>query len=255
MKYLYDVWINWFEGEEHGYNVCAYHEWRKNDKIDILEQVPTLYITEALFAYIENSLHPLPEAFLEKIHKRAYIRKGVSRRVLEYACIVTDGKRVLAINTLGYQIPIQKSRLIPRQERQVLESCQKEKRAFFPFTPVKHDSDVGLFAMQECHVLGLTRRERQLKKILLIGLDKIRLTENRNEILYWLAEWDIQMVQSIGENATIEDVWKKLYDSVQKGWSDAHERLCAQIIKGNAFLEKYWELENEDSHNPSHERN
>ncbi len=252
MKYLYDVWVNWFEGEEHGYNVCAYHEWRKNDKIDILEQVPSLYITEAFYAYIENSLHHLPEAFLEKIHKRAYIRKGVSRRVLDYACIVTDGKRILALNTLGYQIPIQKSRLIPRQERQVLENYQQKKRDFFSFTPIQKDDAVGLLSMKEYHVIGLTRRERQLKKLLLIALDKLRLTDNRNEVLYWLSEWDIQMVQSIRMEATIEDIWTVLYNSVQNGWSEAHERLCAQIIKGNPFLEKYWELENENSHNPSH---
>lgn len=252
MKYLYDVWVNWFEGEEHGYNVCAYHEWRKNDKIDILEQVPSLYITEAFYDYIENSLHHLPEAFLEKIHKRAYIRKGVSRRVLDYACIVTDGKRILALNTLGYQIPIQKSRLIPRQERQLLENYQQKKRDFFSFTPIQKDDAVALLAMEEYHVIGLTRRERQLKKLLLIALDKLRLTDNRNEVLYWLSEWDIQMVQSIRMEATIEDIWTILYNSVQNGWGEAHERLCAQIIKGNPFLEKYWELENENSHNPSH---
>ncbi|HEX6923002.1 MAG TPA: DUF3603 domain-containing protein, partial [Bacillales bacterium] len=31
MQYLGDVWVNWFEGEENGYNVCDFHEWRKDD--------------------------------------------------------------------------------------------------------------------------------------------------------------------------------------------------------------------------------
>ena len=75
MIFLYDVWVNWFEGEEDGFNVCHYHEWRKSDQIEILEQVPVLYITESLFDYIENSLHDLPDSLLDMIHKRAYIRQ------------------------------------------------------------------------------------------------------------------------------------------------------------------------------------
>src|SRR5690625_864315 len=125
MHYLYDIWVNWFDGEEEGYNVCPYHEWRKSDNIEMVDQIPVLHITEDLFHYIENGLSHLPNELLNSIHKKSYIRKGYSRRVLEYACIVTDGSRILAIDTLGYDIPLRKSRLIPRQERQVYEKCEK----------------------------------------------------------------------------------------------------------------------------------
>lgn len=252
MKYLYDVWVNWFEGEEYGFNVCAYHEWRKMDQIDILEQVPSLYITETLYDYVENSLYDLPEKLLEKINKRTYVRKGVSRRVLEYACVLTDGQRIIAINTMGYNIPLQKSRLIPRQERQIIEDCEGRSPDYFPFTPINEEAPIQLLKMEERHIIGLTRKERQLKKLLLIALDKLKLTDNRNELLYWLAEWDAEIVQTMSPEATIEELWSLLCEAVQPGWNEAHERLCAQIIKGNSFLEKYWEIENEHHHNPSH---
>src|SRR5690625_7122427 len=102
MKDVYDVWLNWVEGEEEGYNVCEYHEWRSTDRIDILEQVPYIYITKDFYDYIENSLHELPDTFLEKIHKRAYIRKGTSRRVLEYACIITYGEKEFRYRMQSY---------------------------------------------------------------------------------------------------------------------------------------------------------
>lgn len=76
MLYMHDVWVNWFEGEENGYNVSHYHEWRKNDGIELLDQVPLLYITEDLYNYIENDMFDLPERLLNKICNRAYIRKG-----------------------------------------------------------------------------------------------------------------------------------------------------------------------------------
>lgn len=42
MLFLHDVWVNWFEGEENGYNVCHFHEWRKEDTVELLDQVPLL---------------------------------------------------------------------------------------------------------------------------------------------------------------------------------------------------------------------
>src|SRR5699024_11295420 len=76
MHYLYDIWVNWFEGEEKGYNVHHYHEWRKDDSIEMLDQIPVLYITSSLFHYIENSLQPLPKSLLQSIYKKSYVRKG-----------------------------------------------------------------------------------------------------------------------------------------------------------------------------------
>ena len=49
MMYLHDVWVNWFEGEENGYNVCYFHEWRKDDSVELLDQVPLLKIDPVLY--------------------------------------------------------------------------------------------------------------------------------------------------------------------------------------------------------------
>lgn len=252
MKYVYDIWVNWFEGEEKGYNVCEYHEWRSNDRIEILEQVPYMYITKRFYHYIENSLHELPECFLSNIYKKAYIKKGASRKALDYACIVTDGNKVMAMNTLGYHIPLQKSRLIPRQERQILEQCEKKKPVYYSLPSFIRNDSTSILTLKESQVIGLTRRERQLKKILLIALEQLKITDNRNELLYWLSEWDDKLVQNLASDCSLNEMWQIIYEQVLEGWSAAHERLCAQMIKGNAFLEKYWEMENKNNHNPSH---
>ena len=61
MLYLHDVWVNWFEGEENGYNVCHFYEWRKDDTIELLDQVPLLKVDSTLYHYIENELLELPQ--------------------------------------------------------------------------------------------------------------------------------------------------------------------------------------------------
>lgn len=243
MIYLYDVWVNWFEGEEEGFNVCHYHEWRKTDQIEILEQVPVLYIHDDLYNYIENSLYDLPEELLNIIHKRAYVRKGHTREVLDYAAIVTDGRGILAFDTIGYQIPVRKSRLIPRQEQQVFELCKKTKQRHFSFQRKNEERTDSFLTLNEKDVYGLTRRERQLKKLLMIAMDQLKTTDNVSEVLYWLSEWDSSKLKQTKFRANVKEVWQMLYDDVKDGWSEKHEEFCSQLVKGNPFLEKYWELE------------
>ena len=40
-------------------------------------------------------------------------------------------EEILAFDTIGYQIPVRKSRLIPRQEQLVFELCKKAKQKKF----------------------------------------------------------------------------------------------------------------------------
>lgn len=243
MIYLYDVWVNWFEGEEDGFNVCHYHEWRKTDQIEILEQVPVLYIEEELYDYIENSLYDLPDPLLNLIHKRAYMRKGHTREVLEYAAIVTDGRGILAFDTIGYQIPVRKSRLIPRQEQQVFELCKKAKRRHFPFIEKNEERADHSMNLDRKSIYGLTRRERQLKKLLMIAMEQLKTTNNVSEVLYWLSEWDSHKLAKTSHRASVEEIWHMLYDEVKDGWTEKHEQFCGLLVKGNPFLEKFWELE------------
>ncbi|AXI08781.1 DUF3603 domain-containing protein [Oceanobacillus zhaokaii] len=243
MLYLHDVWVNWFEGEENGYNVCHFHEWRKEDGIELLDQVPLLYITEVLFNYIENDMHDLPKSLLDAIYKRAYVRKGHERSVLDYACVVTDGNDILAIDTIGYEIPIRKSRLIPRQEQLVFDMIQKTKPQAFRFDETNYQKEYHMLSMPPELVFGLTRRERQLKQLLMIGLDQLRTTNNLEELRYWLTEWDPKKYPFI-RFMDEDKVWEALYNGVKEGWSIAHEELCSKLIRGQHFLEKMWEVEN-----------
>jgi hypothetical protein len=253
MLYLHDVWVNWFEGEENGYSVCHFHEWRKEDSIELLDQVPLLYITEKLYNYIENDMHDLPKALLDSIHKRAYTRKGQKRSVVDYACIVTDGNDILAFDTIGYSIPIRKSRLIPRQEQLVFDMIDKTKAQSFKFEDSDYEKEYHMLSMPPEFVFGLTRKERQLKQLLMIGLDQLKTTNNREELRYWLTEWDPKQYPAI-RYMDEERVWETLYNGVKEGWSTSHEDLCAKLVRGQPFLEKMWEAEIGPQHDTSSQK-
>ena len=242
MLYLHDVWVNWFEGEENGYNVCHFHEWRKEDQIQLLDQAPLLYITEALFNYIENDMCDMPNSLLDSIYKRAFMRKGQERNVMEYACIITDGMNILAVDTIGYHIPIRKSRLIPRQEQLVYDMIEDATKQSFQFQADDYEKEYHLLSMSPDLIFGLTRRERQLKQLLMMALEQLYTSDNIEELRYWLTEWNPKKYPYL-RYMDKEMVWQALYEGVKKGWSSHHEDLCAKLIKGQPFLEKMWELE------------
>lgn len=244
MLYLHDVWVNWFEGEENGYGISYFHEWRKTDQIEILDQAPLLYINKELYHYIENNMDDLPKLLLDTVYKRTYIRRGQKKITLDYAFIVTDGNDMLAVDTIGYQIPLRKSRLIPRQEQLVYDLIKGKKRREFKLPFKISNKQYDILSLAPKYMIGLTRSERQLKQILMIALDQLRTANNLKEMRYWLTEWNpkkYQLLHKMNEN----EVWQALYDGIKYGWTKSHKELAIKLIKDQPFLEKMWELEQE----------
>ncbi|MFC4620110.1 DUF3603 family protein [Camelliibacillus cellulosilyticus] len=242
MELIGDVWVNWFEGEENGYNVCEFHEWRKHDFIELLDQVPLIKLDTPLFLYIENDLRELPPQLLEDVRNKSYIRKNNQREVIEYCFIATDGVRHLVVDTLGYTVPIRKSRLIPRQEKLVLEKAEKLETYTYEWDRSTEPKEYHILSPQPNWMTGLTRKERQLKQILLMALDQLQSVGNLEEMRYWYTEWFPKHYHE-SRKLSFEEAWHQLFEAVKFGWSKKHYDLCERIIKGQPYFEKIWELE------------
>ncbi|WP_243385720.1 YjbA family protein [Bacillus kexueae] len=250
MLFLHDVWVNWFEGEENGYNVCHFHEWRKDDSVELLDQVPLVKVESDLFHYIENDLRDLPQQLLKDVYQKSYCRKNHERIQLDYCFVVTDGIGILAVDTIGYTMPIRKSRLIPRQEQLVYEmvkDVENEKYEFYA-NPVQQEKNYHILSLNPKYMSGLTRKERQLKQLLFMALDQLQSTRNSAEIKYWYTEWNPHMYEKI-KHLDFDELWDKLYDELVDGWSPKHLHLCEGLIKGQPFFEKLWDMEHESKVN------
>ena len=246
MLYLHDVWVNWFEGEENGYNVCHFHEWRKDDSVELLDQAPLLKVDALLYEYIENDLLEIPQKLLNDVYQKAYIRKNHERIQQEYCFVITDGQGILAVDTIGYSIPIRKSRLIPRQEQLVYDMVREQEPLHYSFDRKlsKQKKEYHILSPAPELMKGLTRKERQLKQLLFMALDNLYATKNGSEVRYWYTEWAPEkyaMIQQLG----FEEAWEHLYKELKQDWTSKHESLCENLIKGQPFFEKLWEMEQE----------
>ncbi|KHF38810.1 YjbA family protein [Halalkalibacter okhensis] len=241
MVHIRDVWVNWFEGEENGYNVCDFHEWRSDDRIEVLDQAILVYVTTNLFHFIENDLSDLPEELLAEVHQQSYLRKNMSRIQLDYCFIATDGERIIAIDTMGYKTPIRKSRLTPRQEQLVYEQLKQNVLKQFDL-PQAVEKQYHILSPNPEDLWGLTRKERQLKQLLYMALDQLYSTGTDAEVRYWYTEWspnDYVRIQMLNR----DEAWEQLYSEIRQGWTERHHQLCEALVRGQAFFEKLWELE------------
>jgi len=246
MVHIRDVWINWFEGEENGYNVCEFHEWRSDDRIEVLDQAIVVKVSKELYNYIENNIAELPEKLLNDVYQKSYLRKNMSRIQLDYCFIATDGEGVIAVDTIGYRTPIRKSRLTPRQEQIVYELITTEDLEVYDLDEAVHHKEYHILSPSPEDMRGLTRKERQLKQLLFMALDQLYTSKNSAEIRYWYTEWQPSMYMEI-QNMGLEEAWNSLYSEVKDGWGEEHLRLCEAIVKGQPFFEKLWELEQGES--------
>ena len=241
-----DVWINWFEGEENGYNVCDFVEWRPSDRVEVLDQVILINVSEQLMDYLENELLDLPEELLQEVYQKSYLRKNMSRIQLDYCFIASDGRRILAVDTAGYQTPIRKSRLTPRQQQLVYEHLENGQWKQYDLETPFVSKEYHILSPSPDEMIGLTRKERQLKLLLYMVLDELKQSGTDAEVRYWYTEWRPESYEEI-QYLERSEAWGRFVHEVQSGWTSRHYELCEAMIKGQSFFEKLWEQEHPES--------
>ncbi|WP_018921511.1 DUF3603 family protein [Salsuginibacillus kocurii] len=246
MARIRDVWVNWFEGEENGYNVCPFHEWRSEDHIEVLDYAEIVRVTPSLLNYIEDRLEELPDSLMSSVYQKTTLRKNMKKITLDYCFIATDGENVLAVDTAGYHTPIKKSRLTPRQEELVLEKIKHDVCTPFELGFTPSPKSYHILSPPPAHMAGLTRKERALKQLLYMAIDELNTSKNRAKLKYWFTEWSPEDYPWL-DALTGEEIWNRLYREISEGWTTRHYNLCRCLVKGQPFFEKLWSLEHKDT--------
>jgi hypothetical protein len=234
--YAYDMWVNWVDGMCKGYNVPEYHEWDKSDEVELMVQLPILHVTAELFEHIENGFDPLPKEMLTEIYRRSARASDGEEVKVDYAAVITDGERFLAFDTDGENVPNYKSRLMPKQEREVDARIQFTDPKDYGFEPIEYAADKTLAGkilnIQPVHMVGLTRREKRMKEILMDCLFQLSCSDNIEEVRYWFTDLFWGMKDDIViESMTIEEMVYDMTDYLQEGWDEQHEEFGTSIAK------------------------
>jgi Protein of unknown function (DUF3603) len=244
MLYLHDVWANWFESEENGYNVCEFHEWRKTDTVELIDQVPLLKVNTRLFNYILDNLDEIPQEILDAVFQKGFYRKNHERVMCDYMFVITDGKDTLAVDTIGYIIPVRKSRLVPRQHELALEMVNDGRKNDFTITKkeIKKEKEYNILSLHPKNMYGLTRKEKQLKQLLMMGLDQVYKSENLDKMKYFYCVFENVKFSSL-KDLSLDELFDLFYSKLENGWSKESEELCKIIVSTEPYLNTLYEME------------
>ena len=190
--------------------------------------VPALKVTPAFFDYVENGLNELPEALFLDLEDYQN----------PYCFIISDEKRSLVVDTLGYHTPIRKSRMLFEEETLMLRYLRYE--LMREYTYEQPEEEITLYTLSPKYMLGLTREERE-KKYLLMEAMYLLKNESKAKIFYYFMEFDSISYQDV-KNLKKAALLEQFVQLMKEGWTEKHEYLLHLLLKENEDLQLLYEV-------------
>lgn len=249
-----NIWVNWSDGNDKRTKIPEYFEWEQSDDIESFKEMPAVKIEDELLSFIELECEELPKRLLDLIDGLSRTVNPATNRVrkVNYAAVLTNGKRTLAIYTEGTTRPTLKSRLIPKQERRVLDMVKGKEAAEIEWEKPEPEEesiklqDESLFqyilSVDPKDTVGLTRRERELRELLIEAVFRLGCSENDKEIMYWYVElFPEQYGTKELANMTREDMLRGIFTTVKVGWSDRHFEFGDNLLRYYNDNKELWD--------------
>lgn len=228
MIQMEEVVVNWVEGAEYAYQVFEHFEWKNDDELELMYLVPVLRVTKDFFDYLQNGLNELPEAlFLDLQNERN-----------PYGFIASDGNRVLAVDTLGYDIPMRKSRIEYEEEQRILRYLPYEVVREYPMKTVTNERTI--FSLTDETMIGLTRAEREKKQLLMEAVYGLK-EESTAKILYYYIEFNPNRYET-AKTLKKEPLYHYFIQEIKEGWDEKHDHLLHIFLKQNEELQMLYEI-------------
>ena len=149
---IYDILVNFSDSY-----LYDFYEWGVNDEVENLKKIGLFRISmKEMDEVIDNKIQ-VTEDFLLKIYRtcEAYTKNSI--QVIPYACLFSDGSRVLAVEWDSKGVSQCKSKLILEEEAAVLEVVSDVSPCAFSYRIIR----------PEKNRFFLTRKELKMKRYLI----------------------------------------------------------------------------------------
>ena len=130
MNYIYDVLLN-FDS-----NIYDHYEWNLNDNIYHIKKIPIFKVDENIIEDVVNYNLKLKEDFLNKIKNKTEIYLNRVSKPIEYACILCNNEKVIAIKIYNKGKINKYSKMLISEE---LETIENEE--IIPYTKLEYEKE------------------------------------------------------------------------------------------------------------------
>ena len=202
MNYYYDIILNWNEGEAY-----EFYEWNDYDYLELIKKIPLVKVKhKVLLDLICNDIK-VEEPFLEMIEGKTLVSDKKNFKKIEYACLFTDTKNVIALEFNGEGISISRSNLLIDDDLNVLEVIYGMKETNLNYEILKK--------IEETQTL---RQEREAKKLILLEINNLYNNKEIDKLKYLYYEYKKENIGDIDYiyEHIINDLNKKIDKDILK---------------------------------------
>lgn len=202
MNYYYDIILNWCENKAYDF-----FEWNDFDYLELIKKIPLIKVKHKTFLDIISNKIRVDQEFLETIKDKTLVSEKKNFKKIEYACLFTDTKNVIAIEFNQEGMGISRSKLLVDDELNVLEAIYGIKE-----TPINYE------IIEKIEEDSNVRQIEEAKKLILLEINHLYQNKEINKLKYLYYEYkkeNIENIDYIYENI-ISDLNTKFTEEILK---------------------------------------
>ena len=203
MTYIYDILLNFTDENR----IIEFFEWDENDVLDHIKKIPVFRVSSKQIAELLNNEVKVEKTFLNKIKSQTITYNRTKN--LEYAALITDINKVIAIEFNNNGEIISRSTLLLDEEEDIIDECFQIKQELIPYKIVK-TINIEKF---------LSRKEIKIQKYLLKEFKNLYETKNIDKLTYLYEELYKK------DNLSFKEMYLKLKESIENDYSEKHTQL------------------------------
>lgn len=212
MVYIYDILLNFGKKE-----IIDFYDWEVSDDIYSIKRIPLFKVNTKKLIDIWSNIVKFDKSFLDKIEYKTVIKNTIVSD--KYIFLLTDMKQVLALKLNSDGVVINRSILLPNDEIDVLDFCDKVSEFDINYKVIKNINP---------NINYLTRKEIKIQEFLIKEIDSLYKNNNYDKISYYYYEYYNEKSSDIDDmylklvNSLLNDFntnWLKIYDLVKLSYN------------------------------------
>ena len=181
MNYCYDIILNWNEDE-----LYDFYEWNDTDYLELIKKIPVFKVKHKTFIDILTNNIIVDKDFLTLIKDKTILSAKKCLAKIDYACLILDGKSVLALEFLDNGKIINRSKLLIDDELNVLELTFNLK-----------EYDLKYEIIESLKVRKTLRQIEEAKKLILLEINNLYKLNDKDKLQYLYYEYKKEKIDDI----------------------------------------------------------
>jgi len=210
MIYIYDILLNFCDCDL----IYDFYEWNQSDNIENIKRIKLVHIDRNLLDKLLNYNGIIEDNFLLKIYRTCEVYTTKKVKIVDYACLFSDGDRVLAIEFDKTGKPIYKSKLLVDEEEEIAILAGNLEKLKLEFKTKEKILEKRFF----------TRNELTIRKYLIKEIEDSYKNKNYGKLRYLYQEYFDK------ENNVYSKMKNELLDSMKTSIDEKHKNIY-QLLK------------------------